>query len=88
MKKEKSCPKAINRSVSSAARGRSSTVLAELGVATAGCAVALRTDRLEAFIDAVLAIAITLPVMELHATRPEEGDLAAAYKKVAPEYAA
>lgn len=38
--------------------------------------------------DAVLAIAITLPVVELHAPKPEEGDLAAAYLKLAPEYAA
>lgn len=37
--------------------------------------------------DAVLAIAITLPVVELHAPKPEEGDLAAAYLKLAPDYA-
>ena len=47
-----------------------------------------KPDRLEAFSDAVLAIAITLPVVELHAPKPEEGDLAAAYLKLAPEYAA
>ena len=47
-----------------------------------------KTDRLEAFSDAVLAIAITLPVVELHGPRPEDGDLANAYLKLAPEYAA
>ena len=47
-----------------------------------------KSDRLEAFMDAVLAIAITLPVVELHAPKPEEGDLAAAYLKLAPEYGA
>ena len=47
-----------------------------------------KTDRLEAFSDAVLAIAITLPVVELHAPRPGDGDLATAYLKLAPEYAA
>lgn len=47
-----------------------------------------KPDRLEAFSDAVLAIAITLPVVELHAPQPEEGNLAAAYLKLAPEYAA
>lgn len=38
--------------------------------------------------DAVLAIAITLPVTELHAPKPADGDLATAYLKLAPEYAA
>lgn len=47
-----------------------------------------KSDRLEAFVDAVLAIAITLPVTELHAPEPTDGDLAAAYLKLAPEYAA
>ena len=47
-----------------------------------------KPNRLEAFSDAVLAIAITLPVVELHGPRPEDGDLAAAYLKLAPEYAA
>lgn len=47
-----------------------------------------KPDRLEAFSDAVLAIAMTVPVVELHAPRPEDGDLAAAYLKLAPEYAA
>lgn len=45
-----------------------------------------KSDRLEAFMDAVLAIAITLPAVELHAPKPEEGDFAAAYLKLAPEY--
>ena len=47
-----------------------------------------KPDRLEAFSDAVLAIAITLPVVELHAPKLEEGDLAAAYLKLVPEYGA
>lgn len=38
--------------------------------------------------DAVMAIAITLPVVELHAPKPADGDLATAYLKLAPEYAA
>jgi len=46
-----------------------------------------KPDRLEAFSDAVLAIAITLPVVELHAPKPEAGDLASAYAELAPEYA-
>lgn len=36
----------------------------------------------------MLAIAITLPVVELRAPGPEDGDLAAAYLKLAPDYAA
>ena len=47
-----------------------------------------KTERLEAFIDAVLAIAITLPVVELHAPKPESGNLAAGYLKLMPNYAA
>ncbi len=47
-----------------------------------------KTDRLEAFSDAVLAIAITLPVVELHAPRPQDGALGRAYLKLAPDYAA
>ena len=47
-----------------------------------------KTDRLEAFSDAVLAIAITLPVVELYAPMPQDGDLAAGYLRLAPEYAA
>ncbi len=45
-----------------------------------------KSDRLGAFMDAVLAIAITFPAVELRAPKPEEGDLAAAYLKLAPEY--
>ena len=47
-----------------------------------------KTDRLEAFSDAVLAIAITLPVVELHAPGREVGDLASGYLKLLPDYAA
>ena len=47
-----------------------------------------KPDRLEAFSDAVLAIAITLPVAELHAPRPEDGALAAGYLELKAEYAA
>lgn len=47
-----------------------------------------KTDRLEAFSDAVLAIAITLPIVELHAPRRQDGDLAAGYAKLLPDYAA
>ena len=47
-----------------------------------------KTDRLEAFSDAVLAIAITVPVVELHAPRPEDGSLLQGYLKLAPDYGA
>jgi uncharacterized membrane protein len=43
-----------------------------------------KPNRFEAFNDAILAIAITLSVVELHAPLPEEGDLAAAYLKLVP----
>ena len=46
-----------------------------------------KTDRLEAFSDAVLAIAITLPVTELHAPEVKSGgDLAKAYAELTPDY--
>ena len=47
-----------------------------------------KTDRLEAFSDAVLAIAITLPVVELHAPGKKDGDLASGYLKLLPDYGA
>ncbi len=47
-----------------------------------------KTDRLEAFSDAVLAIAITVPVVELHAPKADHGRLLAAYLDLAPDYAA
>lgn len=52
-----------------------------------GDATTRKTDRIEAFSDAVLAIAITLPIVELHA--PEvgpNGDLAAELAKLWPSY--
>ena len=46
-----------------------------------------KTDRLEAFSDAVLAIAITLPITELHAPKIKSGgDLAKAYAELTPDY--
>jgi len=48
-----------------------------------------KTDRLEAFTDAVLAIAITLPVTELEAPRVAlGGDLGGAFAALAPGYVA
>ena len=47
-----------------------------------------KPDRLEAFSDAVLAIAINHPVTQLNAPDPEHGSLAAGYLKLMPEYAA
>ena len=47
------------------------------------------TTRLEAFTDAVFAIAITLPVTQLELPpTPPGGDLAAAYARLAPDYVA
>ena len=53
-----------------------------------GTASALRrTNRLEAFSDAVLAIAMTLPLTELVLPRvPQGGDLAAAFAEKGPDY--
>jgi uncharacterized membrane protein len=48
-----------------------------------------KTDRLEAFSDAVLAIAMTLPVVDLKAPNvPVGGDLAGAYMALGPQYVA
>lgn len=48
---------------------------------------ARRTKHLETFIDAVLAIAITLPIVELRLpTVPTGGDLAGAYRQLDVEY--
>ena len=47
-----------------------------------------KTDRAEAFIDAVLAVAITLPVVELQPPRPDPAHtLAQQYAALGPEYA-
>ena len=57
------------------------------GVSTEGSE--RKTDRLEGFTDAVLAVAITLPVVMLHAPSvPPGGDLLAAYAKLQPDYLA
>ncbi|HEX8465657.1 MAG TPA: TMEM175 family protein [Abditibacterium sp.] len=48
-----------------------------------------KTHRLEAFNDGVLAIAITLPVLDLKLPNvPHGGDLTAAYAALAPQYLA
>src|SRR4051812_21792309 len=46
-----------------------------------------RTDRAEAFIDAVLAIAITLPIIDLKSPTPKSGEsLGAQYWELGPQY--
>ena len=48
-----------------------------------------KTDRIEAFTDAVLAIAITLPILDIKLPRlGADGDLAGAYRALAPSYVA
>ncbi|RST29805.1 DUF1211 domain-containing protein [Sphingomonas ginkgonis] len=47
-----------------------------------------KTDRAEAFSDAVLAIAITLPVLDLHLPEPSRGTLKDQFLELGPQFLA